>query len=222
MSGLGSIQDPDLRALLQGLKTEIFAGFNCHQVGTIQSFNPAGPFATVSLLIQRVVFNNEQGIDAGLQLTPTVVDYPVLVDIPVFVLSGGGAVITCPVAAGDDCLVLFNDRDIDNWFATGAPAQPLTARMHHLSDGLALVGFRSKRTAVTVSTTNAEIKFNGGRISVADKIAIANAATDLKTVMDNLITALTTWVDTGGQTPNPATVAALNAVKTLSDQLLKS
>ena len=126
------------------MKTEIFAGFTCHQVGKIESINPAGPVATVSLLIQRVVFNLEQGIGAGLQLTPTIVDYPVLVDVPVFVLSGGGAVITCPVESGDDCLVLFNDRDIDNWFATGAPAQPLTARMHHLSDGLALVGWRSE------------------------------------------------------------------------------
>lgn len=223
MTGLGSIQAPDLRALLTGLKTEIFAGFNCHQLGRIVSFKAAAQTAEVELIIQRVVFNLEQEIGAGLQLTPRVVDYPILVDVPVFVLSGGGAVITVPVAAGDECLVLFNDRDIDNWFATGAPAQPNTARMHNLSDGLALVGFRSKRNPVaSYSMTDLELRFAGGKISIADKIRVANAATDLKTVLDNLITALTSWVDTHGDTPNPATIAALNAVKAQADSLLKS
>lgn len=225
MTALGSIQDPDLRALLQGLKTEIFAGLNCHQVGQIESFDAASQTATVSLLVQRVVFNLEQSLGAGLQLTPRIVNYPILVDIPVFVLSGGGAVITCPVAAGDSCLVLFNDRDLDNWFATGAPAQPNTARMHSIADGLALVGFRSKRNPVgAYSTTDAEIRNVplGGRVSVGAKIAIANNSTDLKTALDALMTALLGWVDTHGDTPNPATIAALNAAKAQIDALLKS
>lgn len=223
MSGLGSIQDPDLRALLQGLKTEIFAGFNCHQIGRIVSFDPDAQTSKVSLIIQRVVFNLEQAIGAGLQLTPRVVDYPILVDVPTFVLSGGAAVITVPIAAGDECLVLFNDRDLDNWFETGAPAQPNTARMHSLSDGMALVGFRSKRNPVAAySMTDLELRFAGGKISIAQKIRIANAATDLKTVFDQLITVLEGWVDTHGDTPNPATLAALAAVKVLADSLLKS
>lgn len=224
-AALGSIQDPDLRSLLQAHKAEIFSGLNCHEVGKIESFNSATQTATVSFLVQRVVFNLEQAIGAGLQLTPTIIDYPLLVDVPVFVYSGGGAVITLPVAVGDECLVLFNDRDLDNWFATGSAAQPNTGRMHSIADGFALIGFRSLRNSIpSYSTTDAEIRniALGGRVSVGTKIAIANSATDLKSVMDNLITALENWVDTHGDTPNPATLAALAAVKTLSDSLLKS
>lgn len=220
MNGLGSIQDPDLRALLQAHKDEVFFGLNCHQVGQIEAFDAASQTARIKLMMQRVVFNKEQGLNAALQLTPTVVDYPVLVDCPVFVVSGGGAVFTVPVAAGDSCLVLFNDRDIDNWFATGAPAQPNTSRAHSLSDGFALIGFRSKRNPIAnYSTTDAELKNAGGRISIAAKIAIANEATDLKTVLDAFITAMQSLdsLKTG-----PSAAAAITAAQTASHSLLKS
>ncbi len=61
---------------------------------------------------------------------------------------------------------------------------------------------------------------DGARVGLTNKVAIANATTDLKTALDTLFTALTGWVNTGGTTPNAATVTAITAAKTLVDSLL--
>lgn len=248
-AGLGVIGDLDLRQVLLEFKKELFYSFNCHQVGQITAFDAVTQQAQVQLMVQRVVFNTVQTSGGNLQLTPTIVDYPVLVNCPVFCMTGGGYVLTMPVAVGDPCLLLFNDRDIDNWFTAGTGGPPNTSRAHDLSDGFALVGFRNMQSLVTSYATNAaelRTKDNTGKVSIAQalselinatevklkvgttiidldtsKIGIQNATTSLKTILDNLISALTAWVDTGGQTPNPATVTALNAVKTTSDSLLK-
>ncbi len=218
---LSQLTDPNLRSLLNAFRDELFYSLNCHQVGKIVSFDAATQSARVQIQIRRLVFNRDQP-GQTLQLEPVIVDYPVLLDVPVFVPSGGGGVLTFPVAAGDTCLVCFNDRDVDNWFSTGTASTPNSPRAHSLSDGFALVGFRSKLNPVApYSTTDAELKYLGGRIQVADKIGINNAATSLLTALDSLITALTSWVDTGGQTPNPATLANLTAAKALVDSLLK-
>lgn len=68
-------------------------------------------------------------------------DYPVLLDVPVFVQRGGKYVATMPIAEGDPCLVIFGDRCIDAWFSGGSGAAPADFRMHDLSDGFAIVGF---------------------------------------------------------------------------------
>ena len=145
MNGLGTITDPDLRTILNGLKAEVMSGLNCHQVGRIESYNVATQTATVSITMKRVVFNKEQTLNGQLQLQSNLVDYPILVDCPVFVLFGGGARLTMPIQAGDTCLVLFGDRDIDNWFAAGTTQAPNSARTHRLSDGFALVGYRHQQ-----------------------------------------------------------------------------
>ena len=248
---LGAIADPDLRALLLGLKDEIGWGLNCHQVGSVVSFDPLTQQASVRIMMQRVVCNTQQTSSGQLQTTPAIVDYPILVNCPVFCVTGGGFVVTMPVAAGDPCLLLFNDRDIDNWFSTNSVAPPNTSRAHDLSDGFALVGFRNLQNPVSnYSATAMEMRskdntaklsiaqtlsqlLNGTEIKIAvgttaidmdsstGKVGIQNGSTSLKAVLDQLCTVLTNWVDTHGDTPNPATLTAISNLKTLSDSLLK-
>jgi len=216
------IQTPDLTVLLGMYKEQIFATLNCHQVGKIQSFNETNQTATISLSVSGVVYNKTQVTNGGLQQTPNIVTYPVLVDCPVFVLSGGGGLVTMPIAAGDSCLVLFNDRDLDNWFTTGATAVPNSPRKHDLSDGMALVGFRSLAASIaSYSTTDIELRNAGGKIQVASKIGISNASSSLKTGLDQLCTALTSWIALGGGASSATTAAAINTAKTTIDSVLK-
>lgn len=126
----------DLRRTLLALKDEIFYSFNCIQIGEVVSFDTAKQTARVKLLIRRVVLGR-----------PT--DYPILADCPVFIYSGGVGSIAMPVAPGDPCLVLFCDRDIDNWFVSGQVSGPNSPRAHDLSDGLVLVGFRPVTKAIS-------------------------------------------------------------------------
>lgn len=161
------VQAPDLRALLNAHKQEILANFNCHQIGTIESFDATKQTAEVSLSVLRVVYNRPQTDNEGLQLQPVVIAYPLLVDVPVFVLSGGNARVTLPIAKGDTCLVLFNDRDMDAWFTTGTTLIPNSPRLHSLSDGLALVGFRSAANRIAnYNATDAEFRLGNAVVRI--------------------------------------------------------
>ena len=164
MSNLGSIQAPDLSSYVDKDLFAFSANFNCHQLGTIKSFNASLQTAEIEIGVLR-------------QFGDSVKNYPLLVDCPVFVMSGGPTgVITMPVAAGDTCLVCFNDRDIDNWFSTGLPAVPNSKRLHSLADGLALVGFRNKANSVQGYSASAiELKNLGSEISIDGAISLLSS-----------------------------------------------
>lgn len=123
---------PDLQTVFGQVENETFARMNCIQVGRIDSFDESQQTANVAIQVQRRVNQTD------------VADYPLLLDCPVFVLQGGGAYIDLPITAGDYCLVLFNDRNIDTWWDTGNVVVPRNRRKHSLSDGIALVGINPR------------------------------------------------------------------------------
>ncbi len=131
--------DPDLSFTLSMHRKGIFLDLNCHHVGTIQSFDATNQTAKVTINYKRTYFRpNTAGI-----VMPELRDYPVIADAPVMFLGGGGYSMTFPVSAGDECLVMFNDRDIDAWFAGSSSSPNQTARLHSFADAVALVGIRS-------------------------------------------------------------------------------
>lgn len=237
----GPLQDPDLRAVLNAHRDEIFASLNCHQFGTVVSWQPASYTVSVKINQRRVVYNQQQTAGENLQQTPTLIEYPVLADVPIFVLSGGKFTLFIPPAVGDTCLVLFNDRDMDRWFTTGdTNSAPNSSRMHSLSDGVALIGVFSKANNPGVSGGDVILQHaDGGFITLpsnglpamhgrggavfqaADLITVKGAnGVSLAQVINTVLDALIAWVNTGGSTPNPATIAALVAAKTQVDATL--
>lgn len=106
-----------------------------------------------------------------------------LVDVPVQFPRGGGFVLTFPVAAGDECLLVFSERSIDHWFETGRVSPPSDTRTHSLSDGFAVVGVSSlphvvtdfNASAVELRSLNGAAKVqiaSGGAISIKSPGAI--------------------------------------------------
>lgn len=207
---VGSPLPPDLRALLLQLRAEIMLDISCALPGTVQSFDATSQSASVSINLKRLFRGSAK-------------DYPLLVDVPVVCLGGGGARMTFPIKSGDGCLVLFSDRDIDAWWSTGSTASvPNSPRLHNLADGFAIVGLRSKPGALQAyNTVDAELAYNGGFVDVNSKIGIGNASTTLLAALDALCNALLGWVDTHGDTPNAGTISNLNSAKSLIDSLLK-
>jgi len=122
---------PDLDDVLAELKNSIFANMNCIQIGKIEKVNSD---QTVEINIQ--VKRRVQG--------DKIKDYPLLVDCPYVVISGGGAYLDMPIKKGDYCIVLFSDRNIDTWWDSANVKEPATRRKHNLSDGIALVGINPK------------------------------------------------------------------------------
>jgi hypothetical protein len=115
--------------------------------GIVQSFDAAKQTAVVQPAIQRIFTNHGP------------VNLPVCVDVPVAFPGGGGFYLTFPVKAGDECILLFSERAIDNWYASGGTQQPYEFRLHDLSDGIAIVGLNSQPHRLSsVQSTGAELR----------------------------------------------------------------
>lgn len=117
----------------------------------VQSFNAAkGTIVAQPAIKSRV---RQQNGDTQL------VTLPLLVDVPVVFPAGGGFLITFPITAGDECLVVFADRCIDTWFQQGGTQTPSEIRTHDLSDGFAIVGpFSAPRVPASINATALELR----------------------------------------------------------------
>ena len=173
------IAAPSLRDLLDEFKLEIFSSLNCCQVARIESYDSAKGTVSVQPLFKR----NVRG---------RVVSRPLAVDCPVFTLQGGDTAVQLPIAVGDTCLLILADRNLDTWFSTGSEAEPATARMHDLSDGIALVGLNSLQSPKTplsageggMTQGNAKLALKSG------KVCAQNDSGSLKAVLTDLITGI--------------------------------
>lgn len=199
--------EPELADVLRQLKREIFLDLFAHHVGKIESFDPATQLASVSIVYKKTVFEQD---DDGNQ-KPVLVDYPVILDCPVFFFGGGPGRITAPVSAGDECLLLFNDRDIDNWYSGSTDMSTATFRLHSSADAFAIVGFRSALKALAnfpmdrmslawgsegieafAKADRAGVRKVDTEVSAGEKVLIKTASRNLKTELTNLISQLTT------------------------------
>lgn len=146
-----------IRAALDGRQTRIWTALP----GIVQSFDPATLTATVQPAIQGRIADRDGVV--------SLVDLPLLVDCPVQFPAGGGVSLTFPVEAGDECLVVFASRCIDAWWQSGGVQPPLEARMHDLSDGFVVLGFRSQPRVLSPapSTTAAVLRSDDGTTVVA-------------------------------------------------------
>lgn len=92
---------------------------------------------------------------------------PVLPDVPVVFPRGGKYALTFPITQGDECLVVFSSRCIDNWWNDGDVQNQRELRMHDLSDGFCIPGPWSQKTKIDkVSTTTTQLRTSDGMIYV--------------------------------------------------------
>ena len=73
------------------------------------------------------------------------IEIPELLDVPFFILGCGDYSVTITIKKGDECLIVFGDSCIDSWWQNGDVQNPIDSRRHDLSDGFALVGFKSQK-----------------------------------------------------------------------------
>jgi hypothetical protein len=224
------LTNPNMQDLFNLFEKQIMLDLNCHAVATVQSFDATKLTvqATVNYTKTYFMFNESTGNYDQKEMT-----YPTLQDVPVLVACGGAFSLTFPITAGDQALILFNDRDMDNWFTASAPSPASavnTGRLHSLSDGLAIVFKRYPLAGY--STTHAILQQAGGaQVGVASKALITNAAAvSLGTALANLTAALnslgsalssaiSSTGDTGFGTINSAGSALESAIATVSSQL---
>lgn len=111
--------------------------------GIVKSFNETTQTATVQPAIQRIFIPEGP------------VDLPQCMDVPVQFPRGGNFVMTFPVAANDECLLVFSERAIDFWWDRGGVQLPAEYRRHDLSDAFAIMGVSSRPKMVSGFATSA-------------------------------------------------------------------
>ncbi len=173
--------------VLASLKESIFYNFNSHKLGIIEKVNAAQMTATIKL-----VYKVEQDTDT--------VTHPLLVNCPLHMPVSDSGGLQIPINAGDTCLVLFNDNDIDTWFTTGeADTLPNTTRLHNINDGIALVGVKSLSNVIPdYSTARTKLNYQDTSLTLDDKVDLKNAETTLKTLLTQVVTVLNTLKGQGG------------------------
>jgi hypothetical protein len=199
---------------------------NCHAIAQIQDFNSAKQTVTATINYQReVVKRNENGT-----YSVKAQNYPVLSNVPVIILSGGNANLTFPIQKGDDCLILFNDRDMDTWLSSATIQPPNSSRLHDFSDAVALVGIKPFTKSISGYDTS-RVRLQNGETYVGvseTHLKLANNLTSLKEILDDLIAALNTSPlvavtgSPGAPSPiNPAITTKLSALSTKIGNLLE-
>ena len=95
--------------------------------GLVESYDAATRRAQVRIAVD-LVLNDGSRVDA-----------PVIADVPVIHLSGGGYVAHMPLAAGDAVILLFSDRGMTEFKQTYRRAAP--EAVMELKDAVAIPGF---------------------------------------------------------------------------------
>lgn len=182
-----------LASLLELQRLNTLNTINCHQVGEIVSFDPQKQTAEIQIKMSYIV-NGE------------IKQYPVLLDCPCVVLGGGEGRITFPITQGDSCLVIFLDRDMDNWYAGGQTMLPNTERMHSFSDAIAIVGVRNRQNQITdYLAEGTEWKYGGSTIKLEEnKVTVTNGTATVE-------------ISSGNVTVNAPTVSFSGSVSIAGD-----
>ena len=124
--------------------------------GIIQSFDSVRMTCTIQPAIRGAIVAPNGRAEAS--------DLPLLVDCPVVFPGGGGYVLTYPLKAGDEALIIIAERCIDAWWQSGGVQAAAEYRLQDLSDGFVIPGPRSLPRVVTggVGMTGAELRTDTG------------------------------------------------------------
>lgn len=124
-------------------------------------------------IIQKYDFKKQQA-DIKINLLEVfgeqTIKYPIITNVPVLVNRSGGATISLPIKKGDSCLIVFFDRDVTAWLKGGNDLKPKTARQHHITDAVAIMGLVPFSKLATVKNNDdVVIQYDGTEISIKPK-----------------------------------------------------
>lgn len=140
---------------------ELLCNLRVAMPGVIQTFNSTKQTVTVQPAITENIAKNVVA-----KSTPL----PVLQDVPIVLPRAGQCVLTMPITAGDECLLIFADMCIDAWYASGAsggPQDQMWRRRHDLSDAIAILAPWSQPKALSsYAATTAQLRDLQGNVLV--------------------------------------------------------
>lgn len=156
-----------IRCAFEGMQAAIWTALP----GIVESYDAVAGTVRVQPAVKVRVFSPTDAAPLpGAELVADnwwTVKLPVIVDVPVAFPGGGPFVMTFPIQPGDECVLIFSSRQIDNWWYQGGVQAPSLLAMHDLSDAIAFFGPRSRpRALADVNTANAELRSEDGSVKI--------------------------------------------------------
>lgn len=186
---------PDLGDAMRAIIDSVMQDVNVALPAKISSYNKATQYADVQIQLY------QKFGDGSLKLPPVIPNVPVKWPRA----AGGKAFIHLPLAAGDDVLLVFSQRSLDNWKNQGGASDPGDPRKHHITDAYALVGGSALPDAFEPTTSDSIELVNDQThmiIKPGGQVQVINDTGELVDTLDQI----TQEVQTGFQTLSEDTV----------------
>lgn len=149
------------------LRSDVMFNLRCCIPCIVQSYDPEkGTVECQPAVREKIINQNEENEYRNL---------PLLLNVPVVFPSNSEYAVTFPLEKGDECLVLFSDLSIDNFWQKGNVQNPIEDRRHDLSDGIAIPcnmsltkerrtgdGLLLSSSGASILISGSEITFSGG------------------------------------------------------------
>lgn len=191
---LGS--EPDFTLVLKSVVNKIGLDLNCIRIGIIQSFNAEDLTAEVLIANKKTLGLNPDG-------TQNTRNYALVTAKICYCCP----YMTYPIEQGEECILLFNDREIESWFITGEVQPEAYSRMHDLTDCIAIVGLRSLAKMITIAADTLNLFYKTSSIQLKDRSIHINT--------DNITLNGTSCIADGGHTVgNGSTINTINGIIT--------
>lgn len=128
---------PTLQEVFDRHGEAVAAGLRVSMPGQVTKYHPAQGLVDVQPLLKDGHLD-----DTGTWVPDTL---PVIYSCPLIFPGSGGFVVTFPVSVGDQVLLIFTDRALDQWLGKGGLVDPgIDPRRHHLTDAIAIAGLNFK------------------------------------------------------------------------------
>lgn len=150
----------DESQLYENIIKKVNFNLRCCIPGVIQQYDPKTNTASIQPAIREEIVNEDN--------TVQYMNLPILVNVPIIFPSCSIGSIKMLLKQGDECLVLFSDLSIDNFWKYANVQNPIEVRRHDLSDGIAIPCVLSQPNTKPFNGTGVEITSGESKISITN------------------------------------------------------
>ena len=160
------ISTPDIGQTIKISGLQMASELNCMRIGIIQEF-----FANDLTVKVQIANKKQKSLNAD--GTANVGDFtPVIAKV-----CYCNPFITYDIQPGEECILLFSDREIESWFMTGGSQPEGHTRMHALTDAVAICGIRSLPKMISILSDCLNLFYGSSNIKVSNDVININSAT---------------------------------------------
>lgn len=151
--------EPTLQSVMKNTLEKTGKELNCMRIGIIQEFHAED-------LTAKVLISNKKDLGLNQDGTQNVRDFA-LIRAKVCYCN---PFISYPLTQGMECVVLFNDREMESWFINGGVNPLAYSRMHSLTDAVAICGVRSIPQMVSILADCLNLFYGNSNIALSDNV----------------------------------------------------